>query len=118
MRRRSSMSRAPSSRKSPKAQFSCCKFQTTVRKPTPIRKSSSISPTRKAKASADKSVFTMPMPPERDKLDLSGRQLTSVPPDTWQDRSLRVLNLYRNKLKILPADIAQLTRLQVLIVAN
>src|SRR5258707_6706565 len=57
-------------------------------------------------------------PPERGKLDLSGRELTAVPPRVWRNKSLRVLNLFRNKLKTLPADIAQLTDLQVLIVAN
>ena len=57
-------------------------------------------------------------PPERGKLDLSGRELTTVPPRVWRNKSLRVLNLFRNKLKTLPADIAQLTDLQVLIVAN
>jgi Leucine-rich repeat (LRR) protein len=61
----------------------------------------------------------MPMQPsEPGKLDLSDRQLMSVPPHAWRNKSLRVLNLYRNKLKILPREIAYLTGLQVVILAN
>lgn len=36
-------------------------------------------------------------------IDLSGRQLTEVPRHLWRNRSLRVLNLFRNKLKMVPA---------------
>jgi len=55
---------------------------------------------------------------ETGKLDLSGRQLTAVPPDVWRNNSLRVLNLFRNELTCLPASIAHLRELRVLIVAN
>ena len=55
---------------------------------------------------------------ESDKLDLSNRQLASIPPKIWRNTSLRVLNLFRNELKSLSASIAQLKELRVLIVAN
>jgi Leucine-rich repeat (LRR) protein len=55
---------------------------------------------------------------QSDKLDLSGRQLTAVPPDIWRKTSLRVLNLFRNELTSLPANIAQLRELRTLIIAS
>jgi Leucine-rich repeat (LRR) protein len=56
--------------------------------------------------------------PRARSLDLSGRDIASVPPKVWRGASLQVLNLYRNKFKSLPAEIAQLKELRVLIVAN
>jgi internalin A len=47
-------------------------------------------------------------------LDLSGLGLTELPPELWQLRNLRWLNLFYNQLTSLPSEIGQRTGLQAL----
>ena len=51
---------------------------------------------------------------KRQKLDLGGNQLTSLPAEIGQLTSLTWLSLRRNHLTSLPAEIGQLTSLETL----
>jgi internalin A len=48
------------------------------------------------------------------KLDLSGRQLTALPPEVTQLTNLQTLDLTGNALRVLPPEVTQLTNLQTL----
>ncbi|MFM6517448.1 MAG: leucine-rich repeat domain-containing protein, partial [Microcystis panniformis] len=52
------------------------------------------------------------------KLDLSGRNLTEIPPEIAQLTSLRVLELSSNQIREIPEALAQLTSLQRLYLDN
>ena len=54
----------------------------------------------------------------RKKLDLSGKGLTSLPPEIGQLTSLEVLDLGNNQLSVLPLEIGQLINLTSLHINN
>ena len=52
------------------------------------------------------------------KLDLSNKNLESLPSEIWNLINLQILNLYNNKLESLPAEIGNLINLQGLYLEN
>ncbi|MEH2329353.1 leucine-rich repeat domain-containing protein, partial [Nostoc sp.] len=51
---------------------------------------------------------------KKTQLDLSGKGLTTLPPEIGQLTNLQYLNLNSNQLSSLPPEIVQLTNLQYL----
>lgn len=53
-----------------------------------------------------------------EKLDLSNKNLTEIPPEIPQLTSLQYLYLSNNQIREIPEALAQLTSLQILLLSN